>query len=120
MPIYEYKCAQCEHKLEMLQKMSEPAETICPECGQASLKKQISAVAFQLKGTGWYETDFKNKKPDPQKTEQTAKSESNKTDSASNTTDSKKTDGQSANNSKPSKKVSGDQAPSSTTATNSK
>jgi putative FmdB family regulatory protein len=63
VPIYEYKCDQCDHKLEMLQKISdEPAKT-CPECGEEGLRKLISAAAFKLKGTGWYETDFKDKKP---------------------------------------------------------
>jgi putative FmdB family regulatory protein len=62
MPIYEYRCETCDHELEALQKMSDPALTICPECKQDSLKKIISATAFRLKGSGWYETDFKNGK----------------------------------------------------------
>ncbi len=63
MPIYEYKCDECDHRLEKLQKISdEPAKT-CPECGIDSLRKLVSAAAFKLKGTGWYETDFKDKKP---------------------------------------------------------
>ena len=61
MPIYEYKCEQCDHQLEILQKISaEPVKT-CPDCGQEGLRKLISAVAFRLKGGGWYETDFKDK-----------------------------------------------------------
>ncbi|MFC1747319.1 FmdB family zinc ribbon protein [Pseudomonadota bacterium] len=60
MPIYEYKCDSCGHQLETIQKMSDPALTDCPECKEAQLKKLISAGAFQLKGSGWYETDFKN------------------------------------------------------------
>ncbi len=63
MPIYEYKCDQCDHRLEMLQKINDDPEKICPECGEEGLRKLISAVAFKLKGTGWYETDFKDKKP---------------------------------------------------------
>ncbi len=64
MPIYEYQCESCGAHLEKLQKISDPALTVCPECNQASLKKMISATSFRLKGTGWYETDFKtgNKK----------------------------------------------------------
>ncbi|MBL4581651.1 MAG: zinc ribbon domain-containing protein [Gammaproteobacteria bacterium] len=64
MPIYEYQCTKCEHKLEALQKMSEKALLDCPACGKPSLDKLISAVSFRLKGGGWYETDFKtgNKK----------------------------------------------------------
>ncbi|MBO68459.1 MAG: FmdB family transcriptional regulator [Acidiferrobacteraceae bacterium] len=60
MPIYEYECGQCNHHLEALQKLSEEPLIYCPECGEATLRKQVSAVAFRLKGAGWYETDFKN------------------------------------------------------------
>jgi len=60
MPIYEYSCQNCGHKLEIMQRMSDPLQTTCPACGTESLKKLISAVGFQLKGTGWYETDFKH------------------------------------------------------------
>ncbi len=60
MPIYEYVCTVCEHELEAIQKMSEAPLEFCPECGEKTLKKQLSAAAFQLKGSGWYETDFKN------------------------------------------------------------
>ena len=63
MPIYEYKCDQCNHQLEILQKISDDPATTCPECGGESLRKLVSAAAFKLKGTGWYETDFKDKKP---------------------------------------------------------
>ncbi len=66
MPIYEYVCDQCGHYLEALQKLSDEPLVFCPECGDAALRKQVSAAAFRLKGTGWYETDFKNsdkKKP---------------------------------------------------------
>lgn len=62
MPIYEYKCGACEHELEALQKMSDEPLKQCPECGEASLVKKISAAAFRLKGGGWYETDFKSGK----------------------------------------------------------
>ena len=60
MPIYEYACVSCDHHLEALQKMSEDPLVICPECGEESLRKKVSAAAFVLKGSGWYETDFKN------------------------------------------------------------
>ncbi len=64
MPIYEYQCQECEHELEILQKLSDDPATHCPDCGKSSLKKKISAAGFRLKGGGWYETDFKtgNKK----------------------------------------------------------
>ena len=60
MPIYEYQCRNCGYRLDALQKMSDPPLIDCPECGQASLKKLVSAPHFRLKGSGWYETDFKN------------------------------------------------------------
>jgi len=65
MPIYEYQCQACGHALEALQKMSDAPLVDCPNCNKPELKKQISAAAFKLKGSGWYETDFKNsgKKP---------------------------------------------------------
>jgi len=60
MPIYEYQCSACGHQLEALQKMADDPLLHCPECHGETLKKKISRVGFQLKGTGWYETDFKN------------------------------------------------------------
>ncbi len=60
MPIYEYQCQSCQHKLETLQKMSDAPLIDCPSCHQAELKKLISASAFQLTGTGWYASDFKS------------------------------------------------------------
>ncbi len=60
MPIYEYQCSACEHKLEALQKISDEPLTECPQCGKPALKKLISAAGFRLKGGGWYETDFKS------------------------------------------------------------
>lgn len=59
MPIYGYACKSCEHTFDALQKMSDPRLVDCPECGEASLRKQLSAPKFRLKGQGWYETDFK-------------------------------------------------------------
>ena len=59
MPIYEYQCRNCQHQLEVIQKMDEPALSECPACKQSTLEKKISAAGFQLKGTGWYVTDFK-------------------------------------------------------------
>ncbi|MCY4164782.1 MAG: zinc ribbon domain-containing protein [Gammaproteobacteria bacterium] len=67
MPIYEYECRECGYRFDALQKMSDPPLTDCPACGQPSLKKLLSAPHFRLKGSGWYETDFKNsgrQKPD--------------------------------------------------------
>lgn len=59
MPIYEYRCNACGLEKEFLQKVSDPVLTRCPECGQETLVKLLSAAGFQLKGSGWYATDFK-------------------------------------------------------------
>jgi putative FmdB family regulatory protein len=60
MPIYEYQCEACGHRLEALQKISEEPLSDCPECGRPSLQKLVSAAGFRLKGSGWYATDFKD------------------------------------------------------------
>ena len=60
MPIYEYECKDCGHIFDALQKISDDPLTTCPACGKETLKKQLSAASFQLKGTGWYATDFKH------------------------------------------------------------
>lgn len=76
MPIYEYQCQQCAHRFDKLQKLSDAPLHTCPECQQESLSKLVSAPRFKLTGTGWYETDFKNKKP----------KENAQTDNSTNTT----------------------------------
>ncbi|GBU15070.1 hypothetical protein AwPolaro_04480 [Polaromonas sp.] len=70
MPIYAYKCESCGYAKDVLQKMSDTPLTDCPECGKSSFKKQLTAAGFQLKGSGWYVTDFRGgdsggKKADP-------------------------------------------------------
>lgn len=59
MPIYEYRCTSCGIEKEVMQKMSDAPLTTCPECGKETFAKQLSAAGFQLKGSGWYATDFK-------------------------------------------------------------
>jgi len=59
VPIYEYRCESCSHELEKLQKISDEMLVDCPQCEQPALQRLISAAAFRLKGSGWYETDFK-------------------------------------------------------------
>lgn len=66
MPIYEYECRECGYRLDALQKMSDPLLSDCPECERPGLKKLVSAPHFRLKGSGWYETDFKNSGRDRQ------------------------------------------------------
>ena len=60
MPIYEYRCNACEHKFEALQKFSDAPLVTCPACANDALVKLVSAAGFQLKGSGWYQTDFKS------------------------------------------------------------
>jgi len=59
MPIYAFQCQACSHEFELMQKMSDPAPSVCPACGKPEVRKQLSAAGFQLKGSGWYVTDFK-------------------------------------------------------------
>jgi putative FmdB family regulatory protein len=60
MPIYAYKCESCGHRQDVLQKISDPVLTQCPACGAATFAKQVTAAGFQLKGSGWYVTDFRD------------------------------------------------------------
>ncbi|HTJ99082.1 MAG TPA: FmdB family zinc ribbon protein [Bordetella sp.] len=60
MPIYAYKCGACGHAKDVLQKISDAPLTVCPECGASAFSKQVTAAGFQLKGSGWYVTDFRN------------------------------------------------------------
>ena len=85
MPIYAYKCGSCGHAKDVLQKVSDAPLTVCPACSAESFSKQITAAGFQLKGSGWYATDFRNgSKP--------AKSDS-KTDTKTDGKSDAKTDG---------------------------
>ena len=89
MPIYEYQCQACCHKQEIMHRISEEPSKQCDSCGAYELKKLISAVGFQLKGTGWYETDFKNKgtKKSNESSEESdsSKSQGNKKEAKSDT-----------------------------------
>ena len=84
MPIYEYQCTNCHHQFDLMQKMSDPPATLCPECHKETAVKLVSAAGFQLKGTGWYETDFKNKgKSDATSSSKSTKTEVSTTESVS-------------------------------------
>jgi putative FmdB family regulatory protein len=83
VPIYEYACKECGHRLDALQKMNDDPLVDCPECGEPQLQRQLSAPRFRLKGKGWYETDFKK---DNQRNVHKSDAEPTK----SSTTDSKK------------------------------
>ncbi len=93
MPIYEYRCEACSHKLEKLQRMSEGNLVDCPECKQPALKRLVSASSFRLSGSGWYETDFKkdNKRNLAESSEKDS-SGKDSSDKKSSDSDSKKAD----------------------------
>lgn len=86
MPIYEYKCSHCGHQLEAIQKISDDPLLLCPNCDKSGLKKQVTAPSFRLKGSGWYETDFKTGK------KKNLSDDSSKKESVNTVTDSKKAD----------------------------
>ena len=65
MPIYEYRCSSCGHQQEFLQKVSDAPLTTCTACGKPDFTKMLTAAGFQLKGSGWYATDFKSKPSQP-------------------------------------------------------
>jgi putative FmdB family regulatory protein len=96
MPIYEYRCDECGHQDEHLQKLSEAQLSVCPACNKPSYKKQLSAAGFQLKGSGWYATDFKSagRKPVEKKAD-------SKTESSSETKTESKTDSKTETKSEP-------------------
>jgi putative FmdB family regulatory protein len=91
MPIYEYRCEGCSHELEALQKFSDATLTDCPSCGKPLLRKLVSAAGFQLKGTGWYATDFKgsSKKPEKPSEEKSSDKSSSSADTPSGETPKK-------------------------------
>jgi putative FmdB family regulatory protein len=85
MPIYEYRCSSCGFQNEYLQKVDAEPLAVCPECGKGTFNKLLSAAGFQLKGSGWYATDFKNSgkaKVSATKTKEEIKTESKPDDSA--------------------------------------
>jgi len=88
MPIYEYRCSACGQEHEVLQKVSEPPLTECPSCGKPQLQKQLTAAGFQLKGSGWYATDFKG---NAKRADDKSKTET-KSDAKSDTQSDSKTD----------------------------
>jgi putative FmdB family regulatory protein len=94
MPIYEYRCSACGHQEDHLQKLAEAPLTKCPACGKKKYEKQLTAAGFQLKGSGWYATDFKGgKKPDAAKPEAKAETKAeSKTEAKTETKTETKTE----------------------------
>lgn len=79
MPIYEYQCSNCHHTFDLIQKMSDEPAKICPSCAKETAVRLVSAAGFQLKGTGWYATDFKTKGQPEKSTSTKTKSEKTST-----------------------------------------
>ena len=92
MPIYEYACKKCDHKLDALQKMSDDPLLDCPECGEPALKRPLSAPRFRLKGKGWYETDFKKDNQRNVHKPDTESAKSDKAESKAGKSETKKTE----------------------------
>jgi putative FmdB family regulatory protein len=116
MPIYEYQCEACDHKMEKLQKLSDEPLKVCPICNELRLNKLVSAAGFRLKGEGWYETDFKTGKKknvagDNPNT--TGSSESSGSDSSSSSSSSSSSDSSSGSGSGTSSKSSSSSSTSS-------
>lgn len=96
MPIYEYQCQSCGHKMEKLQKLSDDPLKICPKCNESRLTKLVSAAGFRLKGGGWYETDFKTgKKKNVTSTSSDTSSSGSSDSSGSSSSESKKSSSES-------------------------
>jgi putative FmdB family regulatory protein len=91
MPIYEYRCSSCGFQKEYLRKVSDPALSVCPECNKSTFSKMLSAPGFQLKGSGWYATDFKNSgsKPAAKAASETGTAKSESKDSGTGNPESK-------------------------------
>ena len=90
MPIYEYRCESCGKELEKIQKFSDPPLRECPACGKETLQKLVSASSFRLKGSGWYVTDFKDKKKPSESNSDGKKAESGKDTDSGTAADSDK------------------------------
>ena len=88
MPIYEYRCEECGAEKEILQRITDAPLSICPECGKPAMKKLVSAAGFQLKGTGWYVTDFRDQGTKPK----SGKSDNDKSDKSDKSEKSGKSD----------------------------
>jgi len=122
MPIYAYRCSACGHAKDVLQKLSDAALTVCPACGAATFAKQVTAAGFQLKGSGWYATDFKagntGKKADTTtESGDGAKTDANKSDTKTDSKSDTKTDGgKSGDSAAPAKSGDASSSPSTSNA----
>ena len=92
MPIYDFECRSCHARFERLQKLSDPDPTVCPECGKETIKRRLTAPAFRLAGSGWYETDFKKEGDTKRNLVGKDEAPAAKTESKTESTDKPKTD----------------------------
>ena len=101
MPLYEYECSVCGHRFELIQRFADPPAERCVSCGKEPVHKLLSAPAIHFKGTGWYVTDYANKKSDgsPKSDSSSQSDESSKADGSSKSDGSSKTDGASKSDS---------------------
>lgn len=108
VPIYEYQCDNCGHRLESIQKISDDPLVTCPQCENDSLRKLVSAASFRLKGTGWYVTDFRDKaKKDNGAKDKDGKPKKDENTKTADKTDSKPADGKSSDSNTSTKKEAG-------------
>ena len=89
MPIYEYACQKCGHHLELMQKVGDPAPKRCPNCGKGKMEKMISRTSFQLKGSGWYVSDYGKKPASKSESKSASKAETKSESKTETKTDSK-------------------------------
>ncbi|MEO8741971.1 MAG: zinc ribbon domain-containing protein [Lysobacteraceae bacterium] len=108
MPIYGFECASCGHRFDRLQRLSDPDPTVCPECGAEQLHRQLTAPAFRLSGSGWYETDFKK---DGDKKRNLAESSSSSSGEGSASSESKPAEAKSETKSEAKSEAKTDAAP---------
>ena len=111
MPIYAYKCSSCGHAKDVLQKISADPLTVCPACGSATFTKQLTAPGFQLKGSGWYVTDFRDGKKSGGDAKADETKSDGKTDDKPETKTETKTDTKSQNDTAPATPVTPVAAP---------
>lgn len=104
MPFYEYQCDKCGHHLEVMQKISDSPLKKCPECGQSALKRLMSAPVFRLKGSGWYETDFKSDQDNKRNLAEKPEADAPKDEKKDDKKDDKKADAPAKESAKPADK----------------
>jgi len=117
VPIYEYRCSSCGFQKEYLRKVSDPLLSVCPECSKATFGKMLTAAGFQLKGGGWYATDFKNSGAKPAAKTAGQSGTASKDDSKTGTTSESKSEGKSKSDGKTETQLAAAAAPAAPAST---